>query len=108
MLGRCPAIHISQFGHRAARLDLSTLAPSNLIEQPANQRGLRQKRSNNRKNLPTILFPGTRTAKINLASRWQAIRADAPALHFPPVKLRRCESNGLYVEVTRSLAAKHA
>src|SRR5215813_168500 len=45
------------------------------------------------------MFPGGRAAKIDLAFCWQSALAHAPAMHFSPIELRRCKSNGLHLEV---------
>src|SRR5690242_879412 len=64
-----------------------------LINQPANQCGLHQKRSRNRQHLRTILLPYTRVAKMNFTPRWKSTLADAPALQFPPVKFWSSKSD---------------
>src|SRR5215470_16094975 len=84
------------------------MAPPTLIEQPADQCGLRQHRRADRQNLHTILIPRGGIAKVNLASRRQPAFADAPALHFPPVEHRRAKLDGWRLDVARLVSSEDA
>src|SRR5215211_5180021 len=77
-------------------------------KQPRDQSALHQKHGTEHQNLYAILFPCGLTTKENLASRGQAALANPPALHLPPVILRRSKSDRRYFDVARVLAAKNA
>src|SRR5215510_7906928 len=86
--GGRPAIHIGQFSHGAARLDLGALASPNLIHQPANQCGLQQKRSKHGNDPWTILLPCVGFPEADFASRRQIVFGNLPLLEHAPVEDR--------------------
>ena len=83
-------------------------ATAMLVNQPINQGGLPKERGKDRQNLHTIFFPCGWLAKVDFASRRQVALADTPALHFPPIELRRCKLDGRGLDVARFLAAENA
>jgi hypothetical protein len=78
------------------------------IQKTDNQCCLKKKRDGSQHYLPAVLVPDGWLAEQNRAPRRETALADAPALHLPPVELRRSESNGRDLDVARLLAAKDA
>ena len=102
------AIHMGQFGYGIASEDLGTIAAAILIDQPGDQRDLRQKNGADGQNFHPVSFPCGRIAKEDLAAGRQAALADAPALHLPPVEHRACKLDGRRIDVARLLSAEDA
>src|SRR5262249_52353101 len=84
----------TRHGAHSTRVPRLTTVPP-LVKQPRDDRGLEEDHSTNRQKLRTILLPYSRFAKINLASGHQATFADAPALHFSPVKFLALQTRWL-------------
>src|SRR5262245_10388426 len=78
------------------------------VQKAGDERGLYKNNRKNKCDLPLVLLPNARIAKINLASGGQAALANAPALHFPPVKHRVCKLHGWRADLARLLSAKDA
>ena len=97
-----------KFGHALPRLYLGDAAAPAFIQKTSNECSLRKEHDGKQHHLPTVLFPGSWLAEENRASRRKTGFADAPALHLPPVELRRCESDGWDLDVARPLAPKDA
>src|SRR6476620_962501 len=76
------------------------------IQQAHDQEGLREYNGGDQKNLPTILIPYRRTTKQDFAARRQTAFANAPALHFPPVKYWACKLDWCCPDFARLLSAK--
>jgi hypothetical protein len=79
-----------------------------LVEEPCDQRGLQDNRGRSPQYGHTMPLPRGRVAKMNLASRRQAARANAPTLHLPPIELRSRKTGGRRFDLARLLSTKDA
>src|SRR6476660_7589459 len=86
------AVDVGKLRQALARFDFGETAATPFMEQSADQRSLDEDHAGNQRHLPTIFFPDAGLMKQDFASRGQVALADAPALHLPPVVLRRRKS----------------
>src|SRR4029079_529986 len=102
------AVEMGKLCQAMACLDFNGPPAPVFIQKTHNQCRLNKEPDSSHHYLPAILVPGCWLAEQNLASRREATLTNIPALHLPPIELRRCESNGRYLDVARLLAAKDA
>src|SRR5580765_1019419 len=84
-------------------MSFGNLATPVFVQEADDECSLYQNHRSNKHNLPLILLPQSRIAKVNLASQRQAALADAPALHLPPVKHRTCKLDDWHLDFARLL-----
>src|SRR3979490_3122731 len=72
-----------------------------LMQHSADRRSLNQDYDRNQRQLPGVFFPDAGLTKQDFASGGQVALADAPALHLPPVVLRRRKPNWLQLDIAR-------
>src|SRR5882757_9668810 len=100
------AVEVRKLRQALTRFDFGETAATPFMQQSADQRSLDQDYDRNQRQLPAIFFPNASLTKQDCASWGQAALADAPALHLPPVVLRRRKSYWLHLDIARLLATK--
>src|SRR6478736_2899425 len=102
------AVHVGQLRHTLTSFDFGGTTSPMLVKQPEDQCGLDQNCSGDCQDVSAILFPCRRIAKQDFATRRKLVLANAPALHFPPVKYWACKLHGWWPDFTRLLSVKDA
>ena len=105
--GRRDAVHVHQLGHAGARRNLGDAAAAMLIEQHHDHGGLNQDRGRQQKNLPAIVLPDCRLAKLYDTVRRKERLADLPALQFTPVVFRRAGAHCGRLDVRGRFTGEH-
>src|SRR5262249_54935592 len=90
------------------RRGFGTTSSESLVKQPGNQCALQYNDGKKPQKFTVMLPPVRPCAEIDLAPRRQAVLPDAPALQFPPIKLRTCKLDGRPLDVSRLLASQDA
>src|ERR1700730_14397453 len=101
------AVEVCKLRQALTRFDFGETPATPFTQQSADQRSLDQDYDRNQRKLPSIFFPDSGLTKQDFASRRQVALADAPALHLPPVVLRRRKSYWLHLDIARLLATEY-
>ncbi len=80
------AVDMRKLCHALPRLHFGETTPTMLRQQDRDKSGLRKNECDNECDLPRIPLPYGYHSEVDLAARWKAALADAPAPHLPPVK----------------------
>ena len=99
---------MDSFPATLARLRLGEGTPATLDQQTGNERSLKQDGQGDHGQLPTVLLPHGRGAKMNFASRRQIGFADVPALQLSPIEFRCSGFYGRRLDVARRLSVQNA
>src|SRR5689334_23210729 len=78
-----------QLAHPLSRLHLGELTAAAFMKQQRDHRGLYENDRAGQHDLPAVLLPGCRYAKVDLAAGWKQALTDLPASQFAPVVARR-------------------
>src|SRR5882757_9195822 len=100
------AVEVRKLRQALTRFDFGEMTATPFTQQSADQRSLDQDYDRNQRQLPGIFFPDAGLTKQDFASWGQIALADAPALHLPPVVLRRRKSYWLHLDIARLLATE--
>src|SRR5258708_32845180 len=98
------AVEVCELRQALTRCDFGETTATPFTQQSADQHSLDQDYDRNQRQLPSIFFPDAGLTKQDFASWGQVALADAPALHLPPVVLRRRKSYWLHLDIARLLA----